>query len=89
MSNENSYKVEPTLESLSENFALIEEDVYHPTSFKTILRFQQQDKSLIEIAKEKPKDHSIKWFHGAGKIYSLICRHRIIVIPRQIQKKLL
>ena len=42
-------KVEPTLESLSENFALNKEDVLHPTSFKTIMRFQQKDKSLIDF----------------------------------------
>ena len=33
-----NYKVEPPLESLSKNFALKEEDVLHPTSFKTIMR---------------------------------------------------
>ena len=46
----NNHKVEPTLESPSENFALNNKDVLHPTSFKTI---------LIEIAKEKSKDHFI------------------------------
>ena len=30
--------VEPTLECLYENFALIKEDVLHPSSFKTIMR---------------------------------------------------
>ena len=39
------------------------------------MRFQQKDKSLIEIAKEKPNDSSIKQFHGAGKTDSLICKH--------------
>ena len=50
----NNNRVEPSLESLSEHFALSKEDVLHPTSFKTIMRFQQKDKSLIQIAKEKP-----------------------------------
>ena len=59
-----------------------------PTSFKTIMRFRQKDKSLIDIAKEKPKDYSIQQFHGAGKTYSLIYRHGKIVIPKQIQKSL-
>ena len=49
------------------------------------MRFQQKDKSLIEIAKEKPKDYSTKQFHGAAKTYSLISRHGKIVIPKQIQ----
>ena len=56
----NDKRVEPTLESLNEHFALNKEDVLHPTSFKTIMRFQQKDKSLIEIAKEKPNVYSIK-----------------------------
>ena len=50
------------------------------------MRFQQQVKSLIEIAKEKSKDYSVKQFHGAGKTYSLICRQGKIVILKQIQK---
>ena len=49
-----------------------------------MMRFQQ--KSLIEIAKEKPNDYSIKRFHGDGKVHSLICGHGKIVIPKQIQK---
>ena len=32
------------------------------------MRFEQKDKSLIEIAKEKPNDYFIKQFHGAGKM---------------------
>ena len=69
-------KVEPTLESLSENFALNNEDVFHLTSFKTIMRFlQKKDTSLIEIAKEKANDYSIKQCYGAGKMHSLICKN--------------
>ena len=45
--NSNNNKIKPTLECLSENFALNKEDVLHPTSFKTIMRFQQKDKFLI------------------------------------------
>ena len=87
--NSKNNKVESHLESLSENFALNKEDVLHPTSFKTNMRFQHNDKSPIEIFKEKPKDYSIKQFHGSGKTYSLICRHGKIVIPKQFQKFLL
>ena len=50
------------------------------------MRLQQKDKSLIEIAKEKPKDYSIKQFHGASKKYSLICKHGKIVVPKLLQK---
>ena len=66
-------KVNATLQRLSENFASNNKDDLHPTSFKTVMRFQQKDKSLIEIAKEKLKDYSIKQFHGGGKMYSLTC----------------
>ena len=69
--------------------ALNKEDLLHPTSFKTIMRFQQKGKFLIEIAKEMFKVYAIKQFHGASKTYSLICRHRKIVIQKQIHKTLL
>ena len=79
--NSNNNKVESTVESLSENSALNKYDVFHPTSFKTIMRFQQQkDKSLIEVAKEKPKDYFIRQLHGAGKTYSLIYKNEKIMI---------
>ena len=50
------------------------------------MQFQQKDKSLIEIAEEKPNDYSIKQFHGTGKTFLSICRHGKIVIPKQIQE---
>ena len=78
-----NYKIEPNLNSLSENFALENKDILHPTSFKTIMRLQQQDNSLIEIAQNHSNDYSIKQFHGADKTYSLICRN-----PKQMQKSL-
>ena len=52
--------VEPTLESLCKNIALNKEDILHHTSFKTIMRFREKDKSLVETVKEYPKDYSIK-----------------------------
>ena len=50
------------------------------------MRFQQKDKSLIKIAKEKPNDYFIKQCYWTGETYSLICRHVKIMIPKQIQK---
>ena len=55
-----------------------------PLVFETIMRFQQKDESLIEIAKEKPKDYSIKRFYGRSKTYSLIIIFGKILIPEQI-----
>ena len=73
--NINDDKVEPTLEKISEDFALNKEEVLHPTSFNTNMSYQQKDKSLINIAKEKSNDYSIKQFHE-------------IVTPKQIQNTL-
>ena len=74
--------VEPTLGSLSKNSASYNEDFPHPTNFKTIMRFQQKDKSLMQITKDKPNDYSIKQFNGADKTNSLISRHDHTVISR-------
>ena len=52
------------------------------------MRFQQKNKSQIEIAKDKHKDYTIKQCNGAGKKYFLIYRHRKIVIPKQLKKNL-
>ena len=71
------------------NIIVTIEAILHPTRFKKIMIFQQNDKSLIKIAKEKPNDYSIKYFHGAGKTYSLTFRHGKIVIPKQTQKSIL
>ena len=73
-------------QSLAEHFALEEEDILHPTSYKTIMRYQQLDKPLIKLAKTD-KNYSIKQFHGADKKYSLICRKHKIVIPKQLEKR--
>ena len=90
LNNENrNNKVEPSLESLSENFALNKEDVLHHTSFKSIMGFQHKNKSLIEIPKEKPNNYSIKQFYRVDKTYSLLCRHRKIIIPKQIQQSIM
>ena len=84
MNNKNiNNKVEPSLESLSKNFTFNNIGVLHHTGFKIIMSFQQKDKSLIEIAKEWPKNCFIKEIHGAGKVYYLICRYGEIVIPNQ------
>ena len=47
---------------------------------------QQNDKDLLKIA-QNSKDYSIQNFHGADKKYSLICKNRKIVIPKQLQKQ--
>ena len=50
------------------------------------MAFQQKDESIIQFAKEKSKEYSIKQYHRAGMTYSLICRHEKVVIPILLQK---
>ena len=50
-------------------------NIFHPTSFNTMMRFQQKDKSLIVSAKQKPKHYSIKQFHEPDKTYTLLCEN--------------
>ena len=62
------------MSSLGAHFSLEKEDVLHPVNYKTIMQYQQNNKTLIETAKLN-KDYSIKHIHGADKKYSLICRN--------------
>ena len=82
--------LEPEMHVFSELFALEDDDapdVAHPTNIKTIMSFQQKDKELIKTAK-KNKNFTINQFHGAGKNYSLICFNDKIVVPKQLQTRI-
>ena len=46
---------------------------------------QQKDKDVLKIAQNK-KNYSIQNFHGADNKYSLMCKNRKIVIPKQLEK---
>ena len=48
---------------------------------------QLKDKSLMKLINNKVKHYSNKEFHGAGKNYSLICYKDKIVIPKDLQKR--
>jgi len=66
---EDTKPVKAEVHALAKHFALTEEDVpdmTHPTNYKTIMKLQQKDKSLLETAK-KNKNIKIKQFQGAGK----------------------
>ena len=56
---------------------------YH-TLLISIIPNQQKDKEVIKIVKNN-KDYSIQNFHGAIKKFSLICKNRKIVIPKQLE----
>ena len=66
-------------------FALIKVDVLHPTIFNTIMRFQQKDKSLIEIAKERFKNIPLNYFMGQVRCIFLSVNMGKL-IQKQIQK---
>ena len=74
------------MSSLADHFSLEKEDVPHPVNYKTITRYQQKDKPLIETAKLK-NDYSIKHFSWADKKYSLIYKKHKIVIPKLLEKQ--
>ena len=65
---------------------IVDEDISHPINYETIMQNQQKDKELIKIAQNN-KDYSIQKFHGANKKYSIICKNRKIVIPKQLAKQ--
>ena len=72
------------MSSLAEYFSLKKEDVLHQINNKTIMRYQQNNKPLIETAKLH-KNYSIKY--RADKKFSLICIKRKIVIPKKLLEK--
>ena len=41
--------IKPNIISLTENFSLEKEDILHPVNYKTMIRYQQSNKSLIDI----------------------------------------
>ena len=57
------------MSSLAEHVSLEKDDVLHPVNNKTIKRYQQNNKSLIEAAKSN-KDYSIK--HLKGQIRNIL-----------------
>ena len=65
--------------SLAGNFSLEKEDVSHPFNYKTVIQYQQNNKSLIETAKLN-KDFSFRHFYEADNLHYLICRKHKIVI---------
>ena len=74
--------------SINEYYGLEDEDISHSINYETIMQYQQKDKELIKIAQTN-KDYSIQNFHRADKKYSLICKNRKIVIPKQLEKQVM
>ena len=50
--------IKPNMSSLAEHFSLEKDDIIHPINYKTTMRYQQNDKPLIDTAKLN-KDCSI------------------------------
>ena len=83
-------EVPSTLDGLAEHYGLEKDDLpktAHPTKYKTIMSHQLKYKSLMKLTKNTVKHYSNKEFHGAGKNYSLICYKDKIVIPKDLQKR--
>ena len=78
--------VKNNMKSINKHYVLEDKDISHPTNNKTIMQNQQKDKEFIKIVQNN-KDYSVQNFHGASKKYSLICKNRKIVIPKQLEKQ--
>ena len=72
----NNNKVERTLESLSDNFALNKEDILHPTSFKTIMRFQQKINLYLKLSRKSLKTIPLNSFMGQVRCILLSVKTR-------------
>ena len=73
--------VKNNIRSINEHYGLEDDDISHPTNYKTIVQNQEKDKDLIKIAQNN-KDNSKQNFHGADEKYALIYKNRKIVIPK-------
>ena len=78
--------IKPNIPSVSEHFSFEKEDFLHQVNYKTIMQYQQNDKSLIEIAKLS-KDYSFKNFHRKDKKNCLLCRKHTSMIPKSLEKQ--
>ena len=63
--------VKNNFKSINDHYGLDNEDISHPSNYKSIIWNQQKIEELIKIAHNN-KDDSIKNTHGADKKYSLI-----------------
>ena len=73
------------IEFINEHYGLEDEDISHPSCYKTIIQNLQEDIDLIKIVLII-EDFSIKIFHCPYKKCSLICRNYNILIPKQLEK---
>ena len=81
-------KMSPQL--LAEVYGLDENDLpcdAYPLDHKLILRKQQKDKELLELAKNNA-EYRIQEFNAAGKRRPLICKDNKIVIPSTLQQRI-
>jgi hypothetical protein len=60
-----------------------------PLKLKTITKYQQQDKELLEqVQKDNKNNYSLNIFCGGGKERKVICRNDKIVIPKMLQEQI-
>ena len=73
--------VKNNIKSIKERYGLDDEDIPHPTNYKTIMQNQQKDEELIKTAQNN-KDYSIQNLYWADNIYSSLCKNCKIVISK-------
>ena len=76
------------MSSLAEHFSLEKECILHPVDYKTIMKYQHNNKNLVENARSNT-NYSIKYFHWLDKTFYLICRRHKIVICKVLRKKVI
>ena len=81
---------QPTYRALAEAFGIQKEEIpdwINPINLKLIQKVQQTDKQLLQKARTH-SDYSLRSFRGGGKIRQLICKKDKIVVPEELQKRM-
>ena len=80
----------PAYRRMEESFGIEKNDLpdhAFPISFKAIQKAQQNDKKLLQKAQSDPQIQ-IRSFRGGDKHRQLLCRDEKIIVPKQLQAKM-
>ena len=77
--------VKNSIEFVNEYYGLEDEDILHPTDYRTIVHHQKKDKELKKMI-QTSKDYSIQNIYGVNDKNSLNYGNRKIVISKQLEK---
>ena len=90
MTEQNSQAFLQHLHYMADHFALDDEDLpedAYPLQYKYIAVQQRKDKELLSKLKQGSNAYHVKSFCGGGKKRDLICRNDKIVIPTNLQRR--